>query len=254
MCRHIKQHMVRLYHRLYYGPLNSARLFRLRRYLTVLPPSPPLVCRKYRFIYHPIPKTGCTTIRSLIFEAEGLAVPSDDERVHDKKLTEINAPAPHFNGYAAFEDYFKFAFVRNPWARLVSCYQNKVLAPRPAMFDSFACCYPGVRFDRMSFAQFVRFICRVPDDLCEPHFKSQSAFFDAGAMDFIGRAERFPDDLAQVIDQVGGNDALHKWCVTQRMQSHDSTHYTDFYDAKTRRLVAGKYRNDVERFGYRFGD
>ncbi len=253
----IRQRAIDAYRRMYYGPLRCSRPFRITGWLFAIRPEAPIACKNHRIIYYAIPKTGCTTIRSLLLEAESHPVPDDDEAVHlliRKKMSGVNARAPRF------DDYFKFAFVRNPWARLVSCYRNKISnLVNTGEADIFASHYGYIHFKRMSFADFARFVCRVPDDLCDSHFKPQSAFFDAAEVDFVGRFERFSDDLAQVIERAGLDRSLHKWCDVRRnpqrlTKADNDRYYIDFYDAKTRRLVAAKYKSDIERFGYRFGE
>ncbi len=244
-CR-FKSRAVNVYRGLYYGPLHCARGFRIRRCLPAMGCDNPFISERHEFIYYSIPKTGCTTVKSLMLAAENHPVPDSDEDVHLQAQRHYQAwrQAPQLDGY------FKFAFVRNPWSRLVSCYCNKVVGQR----DFFAAYYPYVGFMSMSFADFVRFVCRVPDDLCEPHFKPQSCFFDAGQVDFVGRFERFSDDLAQVIERIGLDQSFLKWCDTVRMKSEGGRHYTEFYDDRTRKLVAGKYQDDIEQFDYRYGE
>ena len=176
-----------------------------------------------------------------------------------------------------FDHAFHFAFVRNPWARLVSCYANKVLALLPRRFADFRRHYPLIRFERMTFTDFVRFVCRVPDDLCDKHFAPQCRFLDGNTLDFVGRVERFADDLSEIIRLGGLDERLLKWAHVKRHRSstaarnldkraHIKTmlssrvghgqalYYTDLYTTQTRNLVARKYAKDIDRFGYRFGD
>ncbi len=195
-----------------------------------------------------------------MLEAESHPVPSSDEPA-DKALfplTQMRISRTQCTTTAQFSDYFKFVFVRNPWARLVSCYCDKrSRLNRGTKVFHFRDMY--MYLERMSFADFVRFVCRVPDDLCDPHFKPQSAFFDAAEVDFVGRIERFSEDLTQVIERAGLDEGFYKWCNVRRnpqrlTKADNDRYYIDFYDAKTRRLVAAKYKSDIERFGYRFGE
>ena len=188
----------------------------------------------------------------MIFESEHRHIPDDSETLHqlfhDELIPLSHTQSPKYDGY------FKFTFVRNPWDRLVSCYNNKVLAYQPGKFLAFKYRYALVPFGRMSFTDFVRFVCRVPNDLCEPHFKLQSDFFEPEKVDFIGRFEHFPRDLERVIDLASLDASSRKWCSIKRMTIGKQSHYTEYYNAKTRRLVAEKYKKDIEQFGYRFGD
>ena len=106
----------------------------------------------------------------------------------------------------------------------------------------------------MSFADFVRFVCRIPDDLCDVHFRPQLAFFNPQEVDFIGRVEQFSDDLAQVIKHLGVGDKFLKWCYKAENKTSKEKHYTEFYDEKTQRLVGEKYKSDIAQFNYHFGE
>ena len=74
------------------------------------------------YIYQPIPKTGCTTIRKAIRSWKNLISVSVD-RPLDEPID------PSFERYCNISAYkwsksFKFTFVRNPFSRMVSawCY------------------------------------------------------------------------------------------------------------------------------------
>ena len=236
--------------------------------------------------YHEIPKNGSTTVKSLLLDATGHPVPASAHGVHlafhpfgykhwhklapseiylANTSIQIVNNSPSSRIPPGFDHAFHFAFVRNPWARLVSCYANKVLALLPRRFADFRRHYPLIRFERMTFTDFVRFVCRVPDDLCDRHFAPQCCYLDGITLDFIGRVERFVADLTEVIRLAGLDERLLKWAHTKtttstlplrgdQLRSVLSQHYTDYYTTQTRNLVARKYARDIDRFGYRFGD
>lgn len=68
-----------------------------------------MVFEKYKAIYFPIPKVACSSIKVFLTDFAEFSLDDLDK----------------------FKNYFKFAFVRNPWDRLVSCYINKVAEPQP---------------------------------------------------------------------------------------------------------------------------
>lgn len=71
------------------------------------------ISNKYKFIWFRVAKVGTRTIFS---------------RLADDGLT-LDLESPYGIHYIPklYGEYFKFAFVRNPWDRLVSCWQNKVV-------------------------------------------------------------------------------------------------------------------------------
>ena len=256
--QYVRVPAINMYRWLYYGPSGCSAWLRWKRYMPPIPCTPALISRRCKFIYYQIPKTGCSTVNSLILEVEGysqyegedlhmlvkelFSYPDKERRNPDCRLPDVN-------------EYFRFAFVRNPWSRLVSCYTDKLVGKRPRRFENFVPHYPYMRFERMSFADFARFACRIPDDLCEPHFRPQAAFFDDDEVDFIGRFERFAEDLEYVVHRLGLDRRFLKWCNTHvNVSRKGGRHYTEFYDAGLQRLVGRKYATDIARFGYRFGD
>lgn len=138
---------------------------------------------------------------------------------------------------AVFRDYFKFAFVRNPWDRLVSSYHYILERPghphhrRVRRLGSFAA-YVEYEAHRGKFRQY-DLLCRTGG---EP------------GMDFVGRFERLEQDFDQVCRKLGIEAALPHVNVSR----HRS--YADYYDPATRALVERSWRQDIEAFGYTFDE
>ena len=82
------------------------------------------------YLYQPIPKNACTTIKTLLLEVEGLPVDQNVWRRHQKEYNRfpgtnhltIQEQLDIFEGRT---DTFKFVIVRNPYARLASAYFDK---------------------------------------------------------------------------------------------------------------------------------
>lgn len=90
-------------------------------------------------------------------------------------------------------DAFIFAFVRNPYDRLISCYRNKVI--NPSLTKNIFACYDVKAED--SFETFVQKICDLDDLESDRHFRSQSWFLYNGEnllTDFVGRFENLEQD------------------------------------------------------------
>jgi hypothetical protein len=136
-----------------------------------------------------------------------------------------------------FRDYFKFAFVRNPWDRLVSSYHY--ILERPS--------HPHHRRVRRlgAFSAYVEYEAR------RGRFLQYDLLIEAGGrlgMDFVGRFESLAQDFARICDRLGIAVALPHANVSRHRD------YTVYYDQATRKLVERHWRKDIETFGYTFGD
>ncbi len=152
-----------------------------------------------------------------------------------------------------YHRYFKFAFVRNPWDRLVSCYWSKVRSePRMRMGK-----YGDVSLHSdMSFKEFAEAVCRIPDEVSNTHFRSQHVTIcDDGLeknvlADFVGRFENLEEDFGFVAEKIG----LNKSDLTHYAEGNYSKirPYRDSYDEKLARMVGERYREDANLFDYAF--
>ena len=157
-------------------------------------------------------------------------------------------------------EHFKFAFVRNPWDRLVSCYGDKVMNARRAGESPFRHVLNerGSRFYRgMPFAEFVETVCEIPDKESNMHFVSQHRIVCGPGegrsimADFAGCFENLSADFAEVAERIGGGKKLE---LPHRMRSasRESRPYPEFYNDRLKDLVHERSRDDVEIFGYSF--
>jgi hypothetical protein len=141
-------------------------------------------------------------------------------------------------GRNQFESYFKFGFVRNPWDRVVSLYERNEAVQMK---------------DKMAFEQFVEWI-QYSSATCihsSPHRYQLDWFVDPNGTvlaDFIGKFERLEQDWAIVAEKVRITGQL-----PHRRANPRARHYTEYYNARTRELIANKFRIDIEHFGYEFG-
>jgi hypothetical protein len=161
------------------------------------------------------------------------------------------------------EQYYKFAFVRNPWARVVSCYNDKICNVDKINKVTIIAKYPSLRPD-MSFADFVQWLCceEGRDEYADPHWRSQHELLtdESGEipLDYVGRLESLEEDMNRICDQTSipkfsiphsnpGSKHIESKPKTGRFQN-----YRDYYTNETRDLIEERYKKDIEEFGYAF--
>ena len=182
-----------------------------------------------KFIWFRVPKAGSSTILTHLRESEVFLDMERAGRIHyPVKL---------------YEDYFKFAFVRNPWSRLVSCWKNKVVDSNVEFnFDP-------AELERMQhFEAFVDFAASLDIETCNSHLRTQTALIDLNNIDYLGRMESFDDDVNHIFRELG----LKEKAVVPRNVSSSSKPYQDYYSQELAAKVAQIYRKDIRMFGYRF--
>lgn len=231
-----------------------------------------------RFIYCPIAKAACSSVKRWFLEIAGDSRPfsgHDDARLHEHTLRTQHGAAL---ALLRSERIYTFTFVRNPWSRLVSAYLNKCLtlnkiSERFLRSVGQAGAIQQGRVSRMqptlTFRQFVQFLSDGNPRQFDVHWRPQHFFLRDNRFDFIGRVERLAEDFAIVSDHLGIDHPLGHINVTQydRQASHDvvadctpqelQAHgafpdYRQFYTLELERLVARLYARDIELFGYSY--
>ena len=212
-----------------------------------------MISHKYKCIFVEVPKTGSTSVRAIL----GKAMTPHLDLWENKRLMEsywtqrggrknrileclyLTLPKERrvAIGQKQFETYFKFGFVRNPWDRVVSLYERTEAQQMR---------------DKMTFDEFVDWI-QYSSSTCihsSPHRYQLDWFVDPDGRvlaDFIGRFERLEEDWALVARKLGITETL-----PHRRSNARARHYTEYYSAKTREIIAVKFKVDIEKFGYEF--
>ncbi|MCH5375184.1 MAG: sulfotransferase family protein [Planctomycetes bacterium] len=186
------------------------------------------VCRERKFIWFRVAKAGTRTILGHL-------------RRSGVRLDAEHASYVHYpvNLYAA---YFKFAFVRNPWDRLVSCWHNKVVDS-----DYFNFGEPQRR-EMQHFPNFVDFVSGLNIEACDRHLRLQCRLIDLSNLDFLGRLEAFDADFAEICRALGLSAAN----VAQENASAGRRPYQQSYDDRLRDKVFHIYEKDIRIFRYAF--
>jgi hypothetical protein len=212
-----------------------------------------MISHRHKCIFVQVPKTGSTSIRAILgkaisphlnlweikmlMERYWLVRGGRKNRLLESLYLTLPKEKRLERGREQFNNYFKFGFVRNPWDRVVSLYERKeALELR----------------NKMSFEEFVDWI-QYSSATCvhsSPHRYQLDWFVDPNGTvlaDFIGRFERLAQDWKVVARKLGVSEDLPHSRPNPRKRR-----YTDYYNHKTRGVIAEKFKVDIEHFGYQF--
>jgi hypothetical protein len=147
-----------------------------------------------------------------------------------------------------FREFFKFAFVRNPWDRLVSAFfylkdggrsdlDRRFAAENLVACDNFAAFVDGWLNEKTIWSHF--------------HFMPQHYYIcdeNSGVRtDFVGRVETVDTDFRFICQRLG---------ITAELQRINGSHhrpYEEYYTDELSERVAAVYARDIAIFGYQFG-
>lgn len=140
-----------------------------------------------------------------------------------------------------FDKMFKVAFVRNPWARLVSYF---VYAGRDAKYefgDWLMNHFPTPKDERWPMRKSgYRMIMPQTDYILDPQGEL--------IVDFVGKFENLKEDFQRACQLAG----LAEGQLASKNVSKKSKHYSEFYTRELRQRVAEMYALEIEMFDYSF--
>lgn len=141
------------------------------------------------------------------------------------------AEARRHLGEAVWRSYFKFAIGRNPWDRQVSFYRWRTKnAEQPMPFPEFMSSERRARRDNHEIFMIG----------------------DAVAVDFLLRYEALEEDLAQALSRIGAAQRLDLPRAKAVAARGSGRSYRDYYDERTRDIVARWYAPEIRSLGYEF--
>lgn len=198
-----------------------------------------------RCIFIHIPKTGGTSIESLL----GINVNDlspDTEKVFgikdNKPLQHLTARElqEHYIPADKFDDYFKFAFVRNPYDRIMSEYLWHIQRTKTI---------------KCSFTDFLLAIEKLGDRWkIDDHLRLQSDYIydDKGnlCIDFLGRFENLHKDWEFIAEKLNIKKELPKLQTSYRKRQYRQN-YMDFFTEETKEMVYNRYHKDFINLGYK---
>lgn len=222
-----------------------------------------MISKKYRCIFIHIPKVAGTSIEEklglfknptrgsqdhrTIREIEPLRLYIKDGNIITKNfiiffLKRSKNYLKRRNGVSLheYQNFFKFAFVRNPWSRVVSWYNNVMKDP----VHKRTLCIK----DNCTLSEFLK--------IRKNNWALNSQLYwlidhkNKIPLDFIGRYENLESDFAKVAKIINLKDNS----LPKRNLGNKEKHYTEFYDNTTRDLISSIYSDEISLFNFKFGE
>ena len=209
-----------------------------------------MISNKHKFIFFAIPKNCSTTIREVLRSYADVEESLQNTRIkpHTRMWDHIHANphemVSHFTEQNwNMNQYFKFAFVRNTWARVVSMYIYRS--------ERYAELHGADRYTK-DYPDMARWLVEATPDNFKSYLKinpystgDQMQYLDD--CDFVGRVENLQSDFDFVCSKIG---------ITCQELPHINKskhkHYTEYYDDETRDIVATIYMDEITKYRFEF--
>nr|WP_319271814.1 sulfotransferase family 2 domain-containing protein [uncultured Draconibacterium sp.] len=175
----------------------------------------------YNYTWFKVAKNGTRSILKVLRENDAIDIEKYDY--------------PYFKKKHAGK--FKFCVIRNPWDRLASCYAGKVVKQK--MFRE---CWDK------DFDYFVNYISRQNLNFGNAHFRRQTRLFPVGDIDYLARMENYGTDIEKIMSRLGIETEI------AHLNRSNKSHYTEYYNDNTIKVIAELYKDDIELGNYIFGD
>ena len=173
-----------------------------------------------------------------------------------------------------YSEYFKFAFVRNPWDRALSIYSNhyyiycndfqefvnKIKVIASFINDNFT-----FELEEKFYEDYSRVVFNTlynkdtdfphkpwdgDDVIFDPQFIPQYLFthneYGDKLVDTIGRFENFAEDAAKILELLEIDQGIEKIHASEHLP------YKAVYTAEMADIIADAYAKDIEIFNYKF--
>lgn len=156
------------------------------------------------YIYFEIPKVACSTIKQTLIFNEWYNISDIHNKLFSPMLSPFDLDQHEFRSLIEKEKTFTFAFVRNPYSRILSAYLEKINAsdmPKRKKYLNSLWCFTSWW---ISFLTFLQFIDLQLKDIQNVHWCSQSLLLwkYLWKIDFIWKIENFEDDFRYVLKKL----------------------------------------------------
>lgn len=235
-----------------------------------------LISHEHEFIFIHIGKTGGTSIEKVLCTQLGIDFERTKKDPDGNWWKHIWAKGMRKQvGKNTWDNYFKFAFVRNPYDMIVSLYSMYTQYPEYTNREL----YPALYHPWNQYDSFNEMVLGMGHDIHEPDdqwrrqldklnaqthtdvwnglanlytsyltesWKGENGYGEI-LVDFVGRFENLDEDFAFACEQIGlpSYELIHHGATEHRP-------YSELYSDEAREIVSKHFEIDIDRFNYKF--
>jgi hypothetical protein len=140
--------------------------------------------------------------------------------------------------------YYKFTFVRNPYLRLLSCYNNKYIN---GCNDEMKYYLGGYLYRVNTFEEFVNKVIKIPTAIMDRHIIPQFNVIYKNnncLVDYVGKFENISEDFGRLQKKYNFKELKY-------LNKSKDVNWEEFYTEELKEKVYLKYKKDFEIFGYK---
>lgn len=216
-----------------------------------------LISYSHKFIYFHVAKTAGLSIREALAPYSQLP---DKFKIRRPPKTLAGKPNPLFQMWEntvlhatasdvqkelsaeMYGDYYKFAFVRNPWDWQISMY-HFILKESDHINH--------VRVRAMNdFEEYLHWVLETPKPFARGALKFQKDMLidtqGSIIVDFVGRFEKLECDFKRICQKINIAASLPKINTTVHKD------YRSYYNERTKKMVEEHFKEDIKLFSYKF--
>ncbi|MBE0464405.1 sulfotransferase family protein [Halomonas colorata] len=219
---------------------------------------------KNKYVFFQVSKVASSTVKDFL---QNMEVKGTSRRVIDVNNRYVS---PHiwpsqlnesdFLSIIDDDSFNKISFVRNPYARILSCYLHRIVKDVSSPSNKWLSKYTGgLCGPNISFSDFAQVISEQESIQQESHWRRQSDEIFYNIIKnwcFIGRFESLSQDLNKVQLIINGNNTSSQESKLSGkdnfspMTTKASSKLNEYYDDKTQELIYNSYLSDFKNFGY----
>ena len=216
------------------------------------------ISHKNKSLFIHVPKAAGTSMNKILKKADWSELPEDcagHETIKDYYC--YTKKDLHNRLYGIdLDSYFKWAFVRNPWDRIVSAYLDSTkdmetymeFRPFIEMMYTRADDISAISSMRWSATEYVTFLPNVPGLI---HYMPELPCLTLDGeckADFIGRFENLDEDWKHIGSRYPSLDKPLPHSRYNKLRQP----YQYYYDYGTQGMVGEIYKRDIDYFDYKF--